>query len=133
LLEGGGFSFHPSFHHHARTAASGDSLYGCSALAAAGKPFWFPPVQSKRFIATAAVNAGMAFFGRSQLSQARDGAKPPLADAWAGADARCPIRWPPPLGTEDDTRPGGCGMGCHRHLVVRPANVADLSEALVLC
>jgi hypothetical protein len=28
-------------------------------------------------------------------SRARGGAKPPLAAAWAGGDARCPVRWPP--------------------------------------
>jgi hypothetical protein len=37
------------------------------------------------------------------------GAEPPLAAAWAGADARRPVRRPPCVRTGDNPRPGGCG------------------------
>jgi hypothetical protein len=41
-------------------------------------------------------------------SRARGRAKPPLAAAWAGADARCPDRLPRGR-PGDNTRPGGYG------------------------
>jgi hypothetical protein len=51
-------------------------------------------VRGKRFIATGAVNAGMAVFAGRLPSRGRGGAKSPLEAAWAGDDARCLLRWP---------------------------------------
>jgi hypothetical protein len=41
----------------------------------------------------ASEGGGLLLAGRLP-SRAKSGAKRPLSAAWAGADARCPFRWP---------------------------------------
>jgi hypothetical protein len=70
-------------------------LFGKSSLLGSrsrGETLWCRPCEANRFIATGAANAGMGAFGRLPVVTIKGGAKLPLAAAWAGADARCPVR-----------------------------------------
>jgi hypothetical protein len=59
-----------------------------------GETLWLPPMRGQPIHHTGAVNARCRFRPGRLPREQKGGAKPPLSAAWAGADARCPFRWP---------------------------------------
>ena len=59
-----------------------------------GETLWLPPMRGQPIHHIGAVNARCRFRPGRLPREQKGGAKPPLSAAWAGADARCPFRWP---------------------------------------